>query len=108
MRNKDLGNAIRKKVFGFVDLVRLAPSDLQKILKEVEISDLAKALKRASAETAAAFYSIMSKRQAAGVKEEVEVLPTMKAKDVEKAQDMVIAVARKLDESGDISLDLSE
>ncbi|MEI6870743.1 MAG: FliG C-terminal domain-containing protein [Verrucomicrobiota bacterium] len=108
VRNKDLGNAIRKKVFGFVDLVRLAPSDLQKILKEVEISDLAKALKGASAETAAAFYAIMSKRQAAGVKEEVEVLPTMRAKDVEKAQDLVIAVARKLDESGDISLDLSE
>jgi flagellar motor switch protein FliG len=107
-RNADLGNAIRKKVFGFVDLVRLQPSDLQKILKEVEISDLAKALKGATPETANAFYAIMSKRQAAGVKEEVEVLPNMRLKDVEKAQDLVIAVARKLDEQGDISLDLSE
>jgi flagellar motor switch protein FliG len=107
-RNADLGNAIRKKVFGFVDLVRLNPDDLRKILKEVDIADLAKALKGASTETANAFYAIMSKRQAAGVKEEVEVLPNMRAKDVEKAQDLVIAVARKLDEEGTVSLDLSD
>jgi len=36
------------------------------------------------------------------------VLPNMRAKDVEKAQDLVIAVARKLDEEGAVSLDLSD
>ena len=107
-RNADLGNAIRKKVFGFVDLVRLQPDDLRKILKDVDIADLAKALKGSTPETAAAFYSIMSKRQAAGVKEEVDVLPNMRARDVEKAQDLVIAVARKRDEEGTVSLDLSD
>ncbi len=107
-RNADLGNAIRKKVFGFVDLVRLQPDDLRKILKDVDIADLAKALKGSTPETAAAFYSIMSKRQAAGVKEEVDVLPNMRARDVEKAQDLVIAVARKMDEEGTVSLDLSD
>ncbi len=107
-RNAALGTAIRKKVFGFEDLSRLLPGDLQKVLKEVEISDLAKAFKGAKPETVAAFYKIMSKRQAAGVREEVEMLPPQRAKDVEKAQDLVIAVARKLDEAEEISMDGGE
>jgi flagellar motor switch protein FliG len=81
---------------------------LQKVLKGVEISDLAKALKGAKPETVASFYKIMSKRQAAGVREEIEVLPPQRAKDVEKAQDLVIAVARKLDEAQEISIDGGE
>ncbi len=107
-RNSDLGNAIRKKVFGFEDLARLMPSDLQKVLKEVEVSELAKAFKGAKPETVEAFYKIMSKRQAAGVREEVDMLPPQRARDVEKAQEFVIGIARKLDEAGDISIDGGE
>jgi flagellar motor switch protein FliG len=108
VRNAELGNAIRKKVFGFEDLARLLPGDLQKVLKEVEISDLAKAFKGAKPEVVASFYKIMSKRQAAGVMEEVDMLPPQRAKDIEKAQELVIAAARKLDEAGDISIDGGE
>ncbi len=108
VRNADLGNAIRKKVFGFEDLARLLPGDLQKVLKEVEISDLAKAFKGAKPETVESFYKIMSKRQAAGVKEEVEMLPPQRTRDIDKAQELVIAAARKLDEAGDISIDGGE
>jgi flagellar motor switch protein FliG len=108
VRNAELGNAIRKKVFGFEDLARLLPGDLQKVLKEVEISDLAKAFKGAKPEVVASFYKIMSKRQAAGVMEEVDMLPPQRAKDIEKAQELVVAAARKLDEAGDISIDGGE
>ena len=108
VRNAELGNAIRKKVFGFEDLARLLPGDLQKVLKEVEISDLAKAFKGAKPEIVASFYKIMSKRQAAGVMEEVDMLPPQRAKDIEKAQELVVAAARKLDEAGDISIDGGE
>jgi flagellar motor switch protein FliG len=86
-------------------LARLLPGDLQKVLKEVDIGDLAKAFKGAKPETVASFYKIMSKRQAAGVMEEVDMLPPQRAKDIEKAQELVIAAARKLDEAGEISLD---
>lgn len=104
-RNADLGTAIRKRVFGFDDLTRLMEKDLQKVLKEVDVADQAKAFKGAKEETLAAFYRVMSKRQAAGVREEVDMLPPMRAKDVEKAQDLMVAVARRLDEAGDISID---
>jgi flagellar motor switch protein FliG len=108
VRNAELGNAIRKKVFGFEDLARLLPGDLQKVLKEVEISDLAKAFKGAKPEVVASFYKIMSKRQAAGVMEEVDMLPPQRAKDIEKAQELVVAAARKLDEAEEISIDGGE
>jgi flagellar motor switch protein FliG len=104
-RNSELGAAINKRVFSFDDLVRLDPGDIQKILKEVEISDLAKAFKGAKAETAAAFYKVMSKRQAAGVRDEVDMLPPQRSKEVERVQESIVAVARKLDEAGEISLD---
>ena len=107
-RNAALGNAIRKKVFGFDDLVRLVPSDLQKVLKEVETSDLAKAMKGAKPETSAAIFKTMSKRQAAGVREEVEMLPPLRAKDMEQAQEKVIEVVRKLEEAEEITIDSEE
>jgi len=104
-RNASLGNAIRKKVFGFDDLVRLMPSDLVKVLKEVETQELAKAMKGAKPETAAAIFKTMSKRQAAGVKEELEMLPPQRQKDIEYAQDKVIIIVRKLEEAEEITID---
>lgn len=104
-RNASLGNAIRKKVFGFDDLVRLIPSDLQKVLKEVDTQDLAKALKGSKPETANAIFKTMSKRQAAGVKEELDMLPPQRPKDIEFAQDKVIVVVRKLEEAEEITID---
>jgi flagellar motor switch protein FliG len=108
VRNAELGSAIRKKVFTFEDLARLLPADLQQVFKGVDVSDLAKALKGASPETLESFYKTMSKRQAAGVMEEVDMLPPQRKKDIEKAQELVIAVARKLDEEGTISMDGGE
>jgi flagellar motor switch protein FliG len=104
-RNASLGNAIRKKVFGFDDLVRLLPSDLQKVLKEIDSQDLAKAMKGAKPDTVAAIFKTMSKRQAAGVKDELEMLPPQRQKDLEYAQDKVIIVVRKLEEAEEISID---
>ena len=104
-RNAALGNAIRKKVFGFDDLVRLQPNDLVKVLKEIDAQDLAKAMKGAKPDTTAAIFKTMSKRQAAGVKEELEMLPPQRPKDIEFAQDKVIMVVRKLEESEEITVD---
>jgi flagellar motor switch protein FliG len=104
-RNASLGNAIRKKVFGFDDLARLIPGDLQKVLKEIDSQDLAKAMKGAKPETIAAIFKTMSKRQAAGVKDELDMLPPQRQRDVEYSQDKVILVVRKLEEAEEITID---
>jgi flagellar motor switch protein FliG len=50
----------------------------------------------------------MSKRQAAGVRDEVEMLPPLRAKDMEQAQEKVIEVVRKLEEAEEITTDSEE
>lgn len=104
-RNASLGNAIRKKVFGFDDLVRLQTNELAKVVKEADPQDLAKAMKGAKPDTVAAIFKTMSKRQAAGVKEELDMLPPQRPKDIEFAQDKVITVVRKLEEAEEITID---
>jgi len=104
-RNAPLGAAIRKKVFSFEDLVRLLPVDLQRVLREVDMADLAIALKSAKAPLVASVMASVSKRAAESLKDDIEMLGPLKAKDVEAAQDKIIQVVRKLEEAEEITLD---
>jgi flagellar motor switch protein FliG len=104
-RNAPLGAAIRKKVFSFEDLVRLAAVDLQRVLREVDMADLAIALKSAKPALVTAVMASISKRAAESLKDDIEMLGPLKAKDVEAAQDKIIQVVRKLEEAEEITLD---
>ena len=104
-RNAALGAAIRKKLFSFEDLNRLAASDLQRVLREVDSGNLAIAMKSASEALRAKIYAGLSKRAAEGLKEEIELLGPVRLKDVEAAQDIIIQAVRRLEEEGQISLD---
>lgn len=104
-RNATLSAAIRKKLFGFEDLNRLQPSDLQRVLREVESGSLAIAMKSATETLRAKFYAAISKRAAESLKEEIEMLGTVRLKDVEVAQDAIIQVVRRLEEENQITLD---
>lgn len=104
-RNATLGAAIRKKLFSFEDLNRLQPADLQRVLREVDSSNLAISMKSASEALRDKIYSSLSKRAAEGLKEEIELLGPVRLKDVETAQDTIIQAVRRLEEEGQISLD---
>ncbi|HEY0967460.1 MAG TPA: flagellar motor switch protein FliG [Opitutaceae bacterium] len=104
-RNAGLGSAIRKKLFSFEDLGRLQPADLQRILREVDSSNLAISMKSASESLRDKIYNSISKRAAEGLKEELELLGPVRLKDVEVAQDAIIQVVRRLEEEGQIALD---
>ncbi|MDD5348801.1 MAG: flagellar motor switch protein FliG [Chthoniobacteraceae bacterium] len=104
-RNAPLGAAIRKKVFSFEDLARLERVDLQRVMREVDMGDLAVALKPAKPSLIAAVMASISKRAAEGLKEDIEMLGPVKMKDVEAAQDKIIQVVRKLEEAEEITLD---
>jgi len=104
-RNATLGAAIRKKLFSFEDLVRLAPTDLQRVVREVDSGDLAVALKTAKEDLVTAVLASISKRAAEGLKDDIAMLGALKAKDIEAAQDKVIQVVRKLEEAEEITLD---
>jgi flagellar motor switch protein FliG len=104
-RNAGLGAAIRKKLFSFEDLSRLAAADLQRVLREVDSGNLAISMKSASEPLREKIYAGLSKRAAESLREEIELLGPVKLKDVEAAQDVVIQAVRRLEEEGQISLD---
>lgn len=104
-RNAALGAEIRKKMFSFEDLIRLQPSDMQRVMREVDTSSLATAMKSASEPLREKIYGALSKRAAEGLKEEIELLGPVRLRDVEAAQEAVITSVRRLEEEGQISLE---
>jgi len=107
-RNPELGQAIRQKMFTFEDLVRLDAAALQRVLREVDLRDLAIALKRASEQLKTVLLGAISKRAAETVNEEMGYLGAIKLRDIEAAQVRIIAVLRRLETEGEIQLDDTE
>lgn len=107
-RNAALGSAVRKKMFSFDDLVRLSMPDLQRVMREVDSSNLAVSMKSAAEPLKQKIYGAISKRAAESLKEEIGMLGPVRLKDVENAQDAIIQVVRRLEEEGEISLEAQE
>lgn len=104
-RNPTLGAEIRKKMFSFDDLGRLALPDLQRIMREVDSGDLTIALKSATDSLRDAVLAAVSKRAAETLLEELQMMGPVKLTEVEAAQERVIQVVRRLEEQDEISLD---
>ena len=107
-RKPELGQAIRQKMFTFEDFGRLEPAVLQRILREVDLRDLAVALKRASDPVRSALLCCISKRAAETVKEEMSFLGALKLREIEAAQLRIIGVLRRLETEGEVDLGDSE
>ena len=104
-RNADLGVGIRQKMFTFEDLSVLDPPSLQKILREIDMRDLAVSLRAASEKLKTALLSCISKRAAETVNEEMSFMGPLKLTDIEAAQQRIIEVVRRLEGEGEIELD---
>lgn len=106
-RAPQLGMMIRRKMFSFEDLIRLETSDLQRVARELEMSDLVVAMKSANSNLQEALLGSVSKRAAESIREEMEMLGPVRLKEVEAAQDRIIQIVRRLEEEGEITLDFS-
>ena len=103
-KNPELGQAIRNKMFTFEDLIRLEQSAIQKVLREVDMRDLAVGLKTASEKLKALLLSCISRRAAETVKEEISMMGSIKLKEIEAAQLRIIEIVRRLETEGEIEL----
>ena len=103
-RNPELGQAIRQKMFTFEDLITLDHASLQKVMREVDMRDLAVSLKGASAKLKEALLGCISKRAAETVKEEISFLGSIKKKDIEAAQLRVVDSVRRLESEGELEI----
>ena len=98
----ELADEIRKKMFVFEDVLLLDDRSIQRVLREVENSDLALACKSATEQVQTAIFNNLSKRLAAMIKEDMDFMGPVRMKDVEEAQQKIVNVIRKLEDSGEI------
>ncbi len=103
-RNERLSGEIEELMFVFDNLSDLEDRSLQTLLRDVSNDQLVVALRGATPELQEKFFSNMSSRAAEMVKEDMEVRGPVRLADVDAAQKEILAVARKLAESGDIQL----
>jgi flagellar motor switch protein FliG len=97
-----LSEEIRKKMFVFEDILKLDDRTIQRILREVDTRDLTLSLKGASEELKNKILSNMSQRASQMIQEELEFMGPVRLKDVDEAQQRIVAIIRKLEESGEI------
>ena len=100
----ELGGELEDLMFVFEDLLEVDNRGVQALLREVSTDSLVVALKGASDEIKQKIYGNMSKRAAEMLQEDLEAKGPVRVSEVELAQKEIIAVARRLAESGEISL----
>ncbi len=98
----ELAEEIKKRMFVFEDIVMLDDRAIQKVLREVDTAELAKALKAVDSEVQDKIFRNMSKRAATLLREDMEYMGPIRMKDVEEAQQKIVSIIRKLEEQGEI------
>jgi flagellar motor switch protein FliG len=100
--NPDLAENIRNLMFTFADLIKLDDRAFQQVLKEVPQQELLMALKTAGEPLKDKILSNMSRRASQMLKEDLEALPPQRLSDVEKSQQNIIAIVKRLEDEGKI------
>ena len=98
----ELADEIRKKMFVFEDILLLDDRAIQRVLRDVDNNDLAIACKGSTEEVQNAIFSNMSKRLAEMIREDMEFMGPIRMKDVEEAQQKIVNIIRKLEDSAEI------
>ena len=98
----ELADEIRKKMFVFEDILLLDDRSVQRVLRDVDNNDLAVALKGANENVQATIFNNLSKRLAAMIREDMEYMGPVRMKDVEEAQQKIVNIIRKLEDSAEI------
>jgi flagellar motor switch protein FliG len=98
----ELADTIKKRMFVFEDIITLDDRAIQRVIREVESKDWALSLKGSNEAVQDRVYKNMSQRAAAMLKEEIDYLGPVRLRDVEEAQQRIVAVIRKLEDAGEI------
>lgn len=100
--NPELAETIKNMMFVFEDIVQLDDRAIQAILREVDMKELATALKGVGNDVQQKVYKNMSERAVGMLKEDMEFMGPVRLRVVEEAQQKIVAVIRRLEEAGEI------
>jgi len=101
----DTASAIRNLMFVFDDLVQLDQTAIRELVSRADKKALTVALKGASDAVRQLVFGNMSKRAVDLMKEEMEMLGAIRLREVEKAQQEIVAIVRTLEEEGLVTLE---
>ncbi|MBV9081220.1 MAG: flagellar motor switch protein FliG [Acidobacteriaceae bacterium] len=102
--NADLGGQIRQLMFVFEDLLKVEARGIRELLERVDRKVLTVALKGTSEPLRNHFLQVMSQRGADMLREDMEALGPVRMREVEAAQQQIIAAARQLEAEGVVTL----
>ncbi|MBM7579855.1 flagellar motor switch protein FliG [Jeotgalibacillus terrae] len=102
IQDPELAEEIKKRMFVFEDIVTLDNRSIQRVIRDCENEDLLLAMKVSADDVKDVLFRNMSQRMAENFKEEMEYMGPVRLRDVEEAQSRIVAVIRRLEESGEI------
>ncbi len=100
----ELADEVKSRMFMFEDIVSLDDRSVQQVLRQVDTGELAMALKGVGEAVRDKIMRNMSERAAESLADEVEILGTVRLRQVEEAQQSIIRTIRTLEEQGQIML----
>ena len=101
-RDKDLAEEVRSRMFVFADITMLEDRAIQLVLRGVEMSSLATALKGADDEVKERILANLSERARENLVEEIDLLGPVRMSTVEESRASVVQAIRQLEETGQI------
>ncbi len=104
LRDPKLADDIRSRMFVFEDIVNLDSMSIQAFITEVDPKDLAVAIKGSTPEVAEVIYANMSSRNKESTQTDVEYLHNVRMRDVEEAQQRIVAIIRRLEDEGKLTI----
>ncbi|EQB87767.1 flagellar motor switch protein FliG [Clostridium punense] len=102
--DSELAEKVKQSMFVFEDIITLDDIAIQRILREVDSKELCLALKGSSEQVLESIMRNQSKRAAATLKEDMEFLGPVRLVEVEKAQQKIVGLIRRLEEAGEITV----
>ncbi|MCA9231374.1 MAG: flagellar motor switch protein FliG [Planctomycetales bacterium] len=106
-KDPEMVEEIRRLMFVFEDIGKFNDKDIQTVLKNVENTQWALALKGASPDLKEKIFSNMSQRAGDMLKEEMEFMGAVKLSAVESKQQEIVDIVRRLEDTGELELNTS-
>ena len=100
--NEELADTIRKKMFVFEDIVSMDNRSIQRFIRECDVKDIVYALKGSDQNIKDLVFANVSSRMAESIQSDLEVTVNVRLRDVEEAQQRIVAVIRRLEEAGEL------
>ena len=101
-KDAELADTIRKKMFVFEDIITMDDRSIQRFIRECDMKDMVYALKNANKQIADVIFNNMSTRMKESIQSDMEVTVNVRLKDVEEAQQRIVAIIRRLEEEGEL------